>query len=75
MVIALGLLVGYTLTRKGWYINDIIALCIIGSGVKLFKIKSLRDACFVNPNLIHFLKFLIPCALLDILVAVIIHYT
>jgi hypothetical protein len=55
MVIALALLVGYTLTRKGWYINDIIALCIIGSGVKLFKIKSLRDAFFVNPNLIHFL--------------------
>jgi hypothetical protein len=45
----------------------------MGSAVKLFKVKCLRDACLVT--ITPLLQFLLPCALLDVIVATIIHYT
>ena len=47
-IIAFLVLLGYSLTRKAWELSDLISLGMMGFFVKMFKIKSMRDATLVN---------------------------
>jgi len=46
-IIALAIIFAYLYTNRAWYLSDLISMGIMGTSVKLFKIRSLKDACFV----------------------------
>lgn len=45
--IAIVIIFGYDYSAKAWYFNDLMAICLIGSAVKIFKLKSLKEASLV----------------------------
>lgn len=54
----------YWLTDGMWIINDILAICIIVAGIKLFKIRSLKNGMFMLYTLL----------LIEIVAGLIVHY-
>jgi len=55
----------YIIMQKPWFVSDLITFCLLGSLVKLFKLKSLRDGVF----------FYCPILVLDILVCFYLSHT
>lgn len=47
LVLATALLCAYSFSGKAWEVSDLVSLAVMGSAVKLFKVKNMRDACFV----------------------------
>ncbi|KAM3146053.1 hypothetical protein pb186bvf_001710 [Paramecium bursaria] len=64
-LITFGLILGYWITEKAWYLNDIISFCFIGGFIKLFKICSMKVSTIV----------LMSCMILDCAAGTLIHYT
>ena len=65
ILVAIGVIVAYWITNQAWEITDFIALCIVGTMLKIFKFNNMKDATF----------FLMCCMVSDICLAVIIHFT
>lgn len=70
-LIGLGVALGYVFTKKAWELSNIISLAIMGSSVKLFKIRSYKSALIV---FLKFIKFLLPSCACDVIMATISHY-
>ena len=43
-LVAIGITIGWWLSNKNWIMNDIIAVCICITFIKIFKIVSLKMA-------------------------------
>lgn len=64
-VISATLIILWLSLRRPWYLNNLIAICIMGSVLKLFKVTSMKTAIY---NLVVMMVF-------DSVSAVIIHYS
>lgn len=60
----------YYFSRRAWYLNDLIALCIMGVSVKIFKIKSMKYF-YTSLSPRNAVILLLPCAILDTVSAII----